>query len=73
VPRTSLVTIVLALLLAFPLAGQETPQPPVPVHSLGGQDVAVLPVTHVAIDPAFEGDSRFARYRDHRATLNWAD
>jgi len=73
VPRTPLVTIVLALLLALPLAGQETPQPPVPTHSLGGQDVAVLPITLVAIDPAFEGDSLFARYRDHRATLSWAD
>ena len=72
-PRTSLVTIVLALLLALPLAGQESPQPPVPIHSLGGQDVAVLPITLVAIDPAFEGDSLFARYRDHRATLTWAD
>jgi hypothetical protein len=73
VPRTPLVTIVLALLLALPLAGQELPQPPVPIHSLGGQDVAVLPITLVAIDPAFEGDSLFARYRDHRATLTWAD
>lgn len=73
VPRTPLVTIVFALLLAFPLAGQDTPQPPVPTHSLGGQDVAVLPITLVAIDPAFEGDSLFARYRDHRATLTWAD
>ena len=72
-PRTPLVTIVLALLLTLPLAGQETPQPPVPVQSLGGQDVAVLPITLVAIDPAFEGDSLFARYRDHRATLTWAD
>jgi hypothetical protein len=45
----------------------------VPIHSLGGQDVAVLPITLVAIDPAFEGDSLFARYRDHRATLTWAD
>ncbi|HKT58699.1 MAG TPA: hypothetical protein VJQ46_01535 [Gemmatimonadales bacterium] len=71
--RTPLVTIVLALLLALPLAGQESPQPPVPVHSLGGQDVAVLPITLVAIDPAFEGDSLFAPYRDRRATLSWAD
>jgi hypothetical protein len=73
VPRTPLVTFVLALLLALPLAGQESPQPPVPVSSLGGQDVAVLPITLVAIDPAFEGDSLFARYREHRATLSWAD
>jgi len=73
VPRTPLVTIVLALLLASPLAGQEIPQPPVPLHSLGGQDVAVLPITLVAIDPGFEGDTLFARYRDHRATLTWAD
>ncbi len=71
--RTPLVTIVLPLLLALPLAGQEPPPPPVPVSSLGGQDVAVLPITLVAIDPAFEGDSLFARYRDHRATLTWAD
>ena len=73
VPRTTLMTTAFALLLALPLAGQEAPQPPVPVHSLGGQDVAVLPITLVAIDPAFESDTLFARYRDHRGTLTWAD
>jgi hypothetical protein len=45
----------------------------VPVHSLGGQDVAVMPITLVVIDPAFDSDTLFARYRDHRATLTWAD
>jgi hypothetical protein len=32
-----------------------------------------MPITLVAVDPAFEGDSLFARYREHRATLSWAD
>jgi hypothetical protein len=73
VPRTFLVTTALTLVLALPLAAQEAPPPPVPVHSLGGQDVAVLPITLVAFDPAFDADTSFARYRDHRATLTWAD
>jgi hypothetical protein len=72
VPRSFLVTTALALLLARPLAGQEAP-PPVPVPSLGGQDVAVMPITLVAIDPALESDTLFAKYRDRRATVSWAD
>ena len=32
-----------------------------------------MPITLVAIDPAFESDTLFAKYRDHRATLTWAD
>ena len=72
-PRTFLVTTALTLVLALPLAAQEAPPPPVPVHSLGGQDVAVLPITLVAFDPAFDADTSFARYHDHRATLTWAD
>jgi hypothetical protein len=74
VPRAPFI-IACVLLLARPIAGQQTPPPPlpVPVQSLGGQDVAVMPITLVAIDPAFGSDTLFARYRDHRATLNWAD
>jgi hypothetical protein len=74
VPRTLLVTTVLALLFALPLAGQQVPPPPpIPTQSLGGQEVSVMPITLVAIDPAFESDTLFAKYRDHRATLTWAD
>ena len=72
-PRALLATTALVLLLALPLAGQAAPQPPVPIHSLGGQDVAVLPITLVAIDPALDSDTLFAGYRNHRATLSWAD
>jgi hypothetical protein len=75
VPRAPLVTIACALLLTLPLAGQQGPPPPlpVPVRSLGGQEVAVMPITLVAIDPAFDSDTLFDKYRDHRATLTWAD
>lgn len=73
VPRPPIVTTVLALLLAVPLAGQALPPAPVPIHSLGGQDVPVLPITLVAVDPALDSDTLFASYRDHRATLTWAD
>jgi hypothetical protein len=78
VPRPSIVTSILAFLLAVPLvavplAGQAVPPAPVPIHSLGGQDVPVLPITLVTIDPALDSDTLFARYRDRRATLTWAD
>jgi hypothetical protein len=46
---------------------------PVPTEGLAGQEVAVLPLTLVATDPAFQADTAFARYRDRRTTLTWAD
>ena len=45
----------------------------VPTEGLAGQEVAVMPLTLVATDPAFQADSLFAPYRDRRTTLTWAD
>ncbi len=73
VPRLSLATAALTLLLALSLAAQQVPMLPVPAEALAGQEVAVLPLTLVATDPAFQTDTGFARYRDRRATLTWAD
>ena len=46
---------------------------PVPTEGLAGQQVALVPLTLVAADPAFQSDTLFAAYRDRRATLTWAD
>jgi hypothetical protein len=64
---------VLALLLATPLAAQKAPALPVPTVGLAGQEVALLPLTLVATDPAFQADTLFHAYSDRRATLTWAD
>lgn len=63
----------LALLLAMPLAAQKAPALPVPTVGLAGQEVALLPLTLVATDPAFQADTLFHAYSDRRATLTWAD
>lgn len=63
----------LALLLATPLAAQKAPALPVPTVGLAGQEVALLPLTLVATDPAFQADTLFHAYSDRRATLTWAD
>jgi hypothetical protein len=47
--------------------------PPVPTEALVGQNVAVMPVTLVAADPALQSDTVYAPYRDRRTTLLWAD
>jgi hypothetical protein len=67
------VTFVLALLLATPLAAQKVPALPVPTQGLAGQQVALVPLTLIATDPAFQADTLFDAYRDRRATLTWAD
>ena len=54
-----------------PLPGQTAA--PVPVEGLAGQNVAVMPITLVAADPALQSDTIYAPYRDRRATLLWAD
>ncbi|HET9039806.1 MAG TPA: hypothetical protein VFN40_06540 [Gemmatimonadales bacterium] len=72
-PRHSVVTFVLALLLATPLAAQKVPALPVPTQGLAGQQVALVPLTLIATDPAFQADTLFDAYRDRRATLTWAD
>jgi len=73
VPLHHLLPGVLTLLLALPLAAQQVPMLPVPTQGLAGQEIAVLPLTLVATDPSFQTDTVFARYRDRRATLTWAD
>jgi hypothetical protein len=73
VPRHSVVTFVLALLLATPLAAQKVPALPVPTQGLAGQQVALVPLTLIATDPAFQADTLFDAYRDRRTTLTWAD
>jgi hypothetical protein len=66
-------TFALALLAAVPLAAQRAPALPVPVEGLAGQQVALVPITLVATDPAAQPDSLFAPLHDRRATLTWAD
>ncbi|MGH7528677.1 MAG: hypothetical protein ACREMX_18440 [Gemmatimonadales bacterium] len=69
-------TPTLLLLAAASLPAQQTPAVPplpVPAEALTGQTVALMPLTLVAADPALETDSLYARYRDRRTTLLWAD
>jgi hypothetical protein len=66
-------TLALAVVVALPLTAQQVPTLPVPSEALAGQEVAVMPLTLVATDPAFLSDTTFARYRDRRTTLSWAD
>jgi len=72
VPRSASFTIVLFVLLAAPLVAQ-APIPPVPSEGLAGQQVALVPLTLVVTDPAFQSDTLFDRYRDRRAALLRAD
>jgi hypothetical protein len=61
------------LLLATPLAAQTSPLP-VPTQGLAGQQVAVLPLTLLAVEPpAASDDSLLAPYRDRRPGLLRAD
>jgi hypothetical protein len=67
------------LLLSAPLAAQGAPAAPaapavlVPTEGLAGQQVALMPLTLVAADPALQADSIYAPYRDRRTALLWAD
>lgn len=72
-PRPALLTIAVALLLAAPLTAQQAPVPPVPTQAFGAQDVAVMPITMVVVDPTVEADTVFNALRDRRTTLTWAD
>ena len=38
-----------------------------------GQNVALMPITLVAPDPALQADTVYAPYRDRRTALMWAD
>ena len=74
VPRPLLPTCALVLLLAASLAAQgQAPPLPVPTQGLAGQQVPLIPLTLLAIDPAAENDSLFAPYRDRRPALLRAD
>ena len=66
-------TFAFALLLAMPLAAQKVPPLPVPSQGLAGQQVALVPLTLIATDPAFLSDTLFDAYRDRRVALTWAD
>ena len=79
------IPIVLLALLSFSCAaGAQQPAPSapppqgqlgpaVPTEALAGQNVALMPITLVAADPALQSDSIYAPYRDRRTTLTWAD
>jgi hypothetical protein len=77
-------TVILALLSFSCAAGAQQPAPvapappvelapPVPTEALVGQNVAVMPITLVAADPALQSDTVYAPYRDRQTTLLWAD
>jgi hypothetical protein len=68
----------LLALLACRLNAQDGSKPLPEVRTLAtgplaGQTIAVLPLTLVVADPAIEADSLYARYRDRRAGLLYAD
>jgi hypothetical protein len=77
--------IIVALLSISCAAGAQQPAPatpsvppapqvlPVPTAAFVGQNVALMPITLVAPDPALQADTVYAMYRDRRTTLQWAD
>jgi hypothetical protein len=76
---------VLALLSISCSAGAQQPSPapppvaptpqvmPVPTAAFVGQNVALMPITLIAPDPALQSDTVYAPYRERRAALLWAD
>lgn len=77
---------IIAALLSFSCAaGAQQPAPtpppaptgpavlPVPTEALVGQNVALMPITLIAPDPALQSDTTYAPYRDRRTALLWAD
>jgi hypothetical protein len=72
-PLSIIAPLALVVVFARPLTAQQVPTLPVPSEALAGQEVAVMPLTLVATDPAFLADTAFSRYRDRRTTLSWAD
>jgi hypothetical protein len=79
-----ILAVIPALLSFSCAAGAQEPAPvapapagepvlPVPTEALVGQNVAVMPITLVAADPALQSDTIYAPYRDRRTTLTWAD
>jgi hypothetical protein len=84
-PAVKPIPAVILVLLSFSCAaGAQQPAPvapappgelapPVPAEALVGQNVAVMPITLVAADPALQSDTIYAPYRDRQTTLLWAD
>jgi hypothetical protein len=79
-----ILAVILALLSFSCAAGAQQPAPiapappgelapPVPTEALVGQNVAVMPITLVAADPALQSDTIYAPYRERQTTLLWAD
>ena len=80
-------SIIIALLSISCSAGAQQPVPPtppppapaarqvlpVPIQALVGQNVALMPITLIAPDPALQSDTIYAPYRDRRSALLWAD
>ena len=77
-------SIILVLLSFSCSAGAQQPAPPppaaaapqvlpVPTEALVGQNVALMPITLIASDPALQADTIYAPYRDRRTALLWAD
>ena len=78
-------SIITALLLISCAAGAQQPAPstppaqpgphvlPVPTAAFVGQNVALMPITLIAPDPALQSDTIYAPYRDRRTALLWAD
>jgi hypothetical protein len=61
---------------ATPSTSNTPPAPAVatlPTTMIGGQTVAILPITLVVADPALQSDSLYAAYTDRRAALARAD
>jgi hypothetical protein len=59
-----------------PPAAPSRPAPkvlPVPIQALVGQNVALMPITLIAPDPALQSDTIYAPYRERRTALLWAD
>jgi hypothetical protein len=82
VTRARCVILLAPLLLACAASAQQPAQPPspaeptaapVPVMSLTGQSIAIMPMTMVVADPALSGDTVYAPWRDRRTALSTAD
>lgn len=81
--RTGSIFLIAPLLLACAASAQQpqapaapTPPPaaaPVPIMSLSGQSIAVMPITMIAADPALVSDTLYAPWHDRRAALSAAD
>jgi hypothetical protein len=58
-----------------PARAADRPRPAgaLPIASIAGQTVTVLPITMVTAEPALKRDSLYAKYRDRAFALAWAD